>query len=157
MTNRPEIHWDASASVARNASQKLPEMTRQFFAAGRAAATLDSSLQAMHRFRIQTKRFRYSLDLFRDYYGPALEQRIEALRGLQDRLGAISDCLATQELVLNRDNLRPAARSRLLGNLKKTTNARVGAFRRHWKKDFSHPERELWWTDYLSRYARLRR
>src|SRR4029079_9463591 len=91
MTNRPEIHWDASASVARNASQKLPEMTRQFFAAGRAAATLDSSLQAMHRFRIQTKRFRYSLDLFRDYYGPALEQRIEALRGLQDRLGAISD------------------------------------------------------------------
>jgi CHAD domain-containing protein len=154
MTSRPEIRWDASKSVAENARQTLPELARQFFAAGRAAATLDSSPKALHHFRLQTKRFRYIIELFGDYYGPALERRIEALRTLQDLLGAINDCSATQDLLLNRDDLHASQRDRLLRTLKATAARRVAAFRRHWLKEFSSPAVEQGWTDYLGRFAR---
>ena len=154
MTSRSELRWDASKPVAGNARQKLPELARQFFAAGRAAATLDSSPKALHHFRLQTKRFRYILELFDDYYGPALERRIDALRDLQDLLGAINDCAATQDLLLNRDDLHASQRDRLLRNLKATAARRIAAFRRSWLKEFSNPAQERWWTEYLNRFAR---
>jgi len=111
-------------------------------------------LQALHRFRLLTKRFRYTLELFRPCYGPVLYRRIEALKTLQQYLGEISDCRTTREMLAGRDDLSKPKRDRLTRQLKVLAAARVARFRRLWRKDFEQPERERWWTDYLRRFAR---
>jgi CHAD domain-containing protein len=148
-----KIRWDISRSVAENASDKLPELARGFFEAGRKLAATDASFEALHRYRLLTKRFRYALELFRPCYGPGLAARIEALRILQQDLGEINDCAATRELLPKRDDLQPAQRDWLVGNLKMLAAVRVDKFRRRWRDQFSQPERERWWTNYLTRYA----
>jgi CHAD domain-containing protein len=151
-----KIRWDASKTVAENASEKLPELARGFFAGGEVAARI-GSFEALHRFRLLTKRFRYTLELFRPCYGPGLELRIEALRTLQQDLGEINDCATTQDLVKKRDDLRPAQRDWLVGNLKMLAAARVAKFRTYWQEEFGRPGRERWWTNYLARFASPRR
>lgn len=148
-----KIRWDTSRTVAQNASDKLPELARGFFETGRKLAAADSSFEALHRFRLLTKRFRYALELFRPCYGPGLAARIEALRMLQQDLGEINDCAATRDLLLERDDLEPAQRDWLAGNLKMLAAIRVSKFRRHWQDEFSPPAREGWWTNYLTRFA----
>jgi CHAD domain-containing protein len=152
-----KIRWDVSRTVAENASEKLPELARGFFEAGRELAARDASFEALHRFRLLTKRFRYTLELFRPCYGPGLAARIEALRSLQQDLGEINDCAATRELLLKRDDLRPAQRDWLVGYLKMLAAARVAKFRQHWQEDFGQPARERWWTNYLTRFTSPRR
>ena len=149
-----KIHWEGSKSVAENARDKLPELSHGFFEAGRELAASHSSLQALHRFRLLTKRFRYTLELFRPCYGPGLARRIEALKTLQQYLGEVSDCRTTRELLAGRDDLSKAVRDRLTRQLKVLAAARVARFRRLWRKDFAQPERERSWTDYLRRFAR---
>ena len=150
----PRIVWDGSKTVPENARTKLPELADQFFAAGRTAAAQDTSLAALHRFRLLTKRFRYALELFRDYYGPGLERRIESLQALQQLLGAISDCSATQDLLLSRSDLPTSGRAEFLRKLKRIADVRVSAFRRHWLANFAEPARQRSWVDYLRRFAR---
>lgn len=152
-----KIRWDGSRTVAQNASEKLPELARGFFAAGRELAAREASLEALHNFRLLTKRFRYTLELFRPCYGPGLAARIEALRALQQDLGEISDCAATQELLLERDDLAPAQRDWLVGHLKLLAAVRIAKFRGHWQEDFGQASRERWWIDYLARFAGPRR
>jgi len=148
-----KIRWDVSRTVAKNASEKLPELARGFFEAGRELAAKESSFEELHRFRLLTKRFRYALELFRPCYGPGLTVRIEALRILQQDLGEINDCAATRELLLKRDDLQPAQRDWLVGNLKMLTAVRVAKFRRHWQDEFGQVTRERWWISYLTRFA----
>jgi CHAD domain-containing protein len=152
-----KIRWDVARRVAENASEKLPELALGFFEAGRELAAKDSSFDALHRFRLLTKRFRYALELFRPCYGPGLSARIEALQTLQQELGEINDCAATRELLLKRNDLQPAQRDWLVGNLKMLAEVRVAKFRRHWQDEFSQPARERWWTNYLTRFAGPRR
>jgi CHAD domain-containing protein len=152
-----KIRWDVSKTVAENASEKLQELAGGFFEAGRAMAAKEPSFAALHRFRLLTKRFRYTLELFRPCYGPGLAVRIESLRTLQQDLGEINDCAATRELLLQRDDLQPAQRDGLVGHLKMLAVARVAKFRRHWEDEFGQPAREQWWTNYLTRFAGPRR
>jgi CHAD domain-containing protein len=147
-----KIRWDASRTVTENASEKLPELARGFYAAGRNVAA-DGSVDALHRFRLLTKRFRYTLELFRPCYGPGMARRIEALRALQQYLGEINDCATTRELLAERDDLRPAERRRLVRHLRELSAARIAKFRSHWQEEFAEPARERWWTDYLTRFA----
>ena len=153
----PKLHWDGSRPAVENARKKLPELARGFFAAGRGAAEENVSLEAVHRFRLFAKRFRYTLEMFGPYYGPGLERRIEALQDLQTLLGAVSDCSSTRELILERDDLSEAARARLLAGLKQKAGVRLTRFRRHWQDDFSGPAHERWWTGYLAGFARDRK
>ena len=152
-----KIRWDVSRTVAENASEKLPELARGFFEAGRELAAKEASFEALHHFRLLTKRFRYTLELFRPCYGPGLEHRIEALQTVQQHLGDINDCATTQELVLKRDDLGPAQRDWLAGHLKMLAAARIAKFREHWHAEFGQPTREQWWTNYLTRFAGPRR
>ena len=152
-----KIRWDVSRTVAENASEKLPELARGFFEAGRELAAKEASFVALHHFRLLTKRFRYTLELFRPCYGPGLESRIESLQTVQQDLGDINDCATTQELVLKRDDLGPAQRDWLVGNLKTLSAARIARFREHWHAEFGQSTRERWWIDYLTRFAGPRR
>jgi len=146
-----KIHWEGHKSVAENATEKLPELARGFFEAGGGLGP-DASFKALHRFRLLTKRFRYTLELFRPCYGPGLEERIEALRTLQQYLGEINDCATTQAL-LERDNIPEAERDRLVRQVAELAGSRISKFRRHWQENFAAPGRENWWTNYLLRFA----
>lgn len=148
-----KIRWDASKTVSESASENLPELAREFFRVGRKLEGAEPSLEELHRFRLFVKRFRYALELFRPCYGPGLARRIDALRILQQHLGEISDCEATQRLVVERDDLRQAERKRLIGYFQEQASAGVTKFRRHWDEEFSAPQRKRWWTDYLTRFA----
>jgi CHAD domain-containing protein len=152
-----KIHWDASKTVAVNASTKLPDLARGLFEAGSALAVDRPPLHALHRFRLLTKRFRYVLELFRPCYGPGLERRIEALRTLQQRLGEISDCSATQDLLRKRADLRRPDRQRLVRRLSEVAETRVCNFQRHWQTEFAPATLERWWIQYLTRFAIARR
>ena len=148
------IAWNAKRTVVQNARERLPDLAREFLEAGRAAAAPDARLETMHPFRLQAKRLRYTLESFEAYYGAGLKRRLEALQELQDLLGAISDCVATQKLLREREGLPPAERNRLLRILKPITAKRIEKFRAHWRKRYSRPADERWWTGYLARFAR---
>jgi CHAD domain-containing protein len=152
-----KVRWDPSRSVTENASEKLPEMARGFFAAGRELVSSEVSFETLHRFRLLTKRFRYTLELFRPCYGPGLPLRIETLRMLQQDLGEINDCATTRDLLLDREDLGPAQRDWLAGNLEMLATARVAKFRKYWQDEFGNAQRERWWTNYLARFAGPRR
>ena len=122
--------------AAENARRLLPAMMDQLFRAGRNAARLDSSRRRMHRFRLETKRVRYTLELFEPVYGRKTNQILAALKGLQEKLGAINDCATTLEMI-RRDRDAAAAVRRLSGR-------REEEFREHWKKHFGARERIRW-------------
>ena len=124
---------------------------------GRTLTGKDPSFAALHRFRLLTKRFRYTLELFSPCYGPGIARRIEALRVLQQNLGEISDCSATEELLRKRDDLTASERDRLIGRLQGLAALRVARFQALWRDEFEPPARERWWTDYLTRFATPRR
>lgn len=91
-----------SESAAENARELLPKMARKYFEAGRRAIEGKRPPEELHAFRMKTKRFRYTLELFRPLYGPSLDRHLKALRELQSALGKISDYQAIQR-VLSRD------------------------------------------------------
>jgi CHAD domain-containing protein len=86
-------------SVAENAREVLPKMARKYFRAGRDAMEEKRPAGELHAFRLQTKRFRYTLELFRPVYGPQLDRYLKALHELQGALGKISDYQAIQRVV----------------------------------------------------------
>jgi CHAD domain-containing protein len=93
------MKWKTSRSAAENARLVLPKLAEKYFDAGRNAARGEElSAQDLHRFRIATKRFRYSLEIFRPVYGASLEARIGTLRKLQDVLGQLSDYHSMERL-----------------------------------------------------------
>ncbi len=89
-------------SAAENARVVLPKMARKYFEAGRQAIEGKRPPEELHGFRLETKRFRYTLELFRPLYGPNLDRYLKALRELQGTLGKVSDYQAIQR-VLSKD------------------------------------------------------
>jgi CHAD domain-containing protein len=103
---------------------------------------------SLHGFRLLTKRFRYTLELFRCCYGPGLERRIEALHTLQQRLGEINDCATTREILLGRDDLRFAERDRLVRRLEETGDDQARHVAAPLAGRFRAATARHWWTDY---------
>jgi CHAD domain-containing protein len=85
------MKWKPSGTAAESAYAAMPKLAKKYFKAGRQAANGKRSARELHRFRIATKEFRYSLELFRPVYGPSLERHIDALRELQSVLGKLND------------------------------------------------------------------
>ncbi len=84
----------------------LPKMARKYFEAGRKAIEGKSPPEELHGFRLETKRFRYTLELFRPLYGPNLDRYLIALRELQGVLGKVSDYQAIQRVLSGDDELK---------------------------------------------------
>jgi CHAD domain-containing protein len=89
----------SSLNATANARSLLPTLAEKYFRAGREATDGERSPKELHRFRIATKRFRYTLELFRPVYGASLERRLRALHEMQDTLGKLSDCRSIQEML----------------------------------------------------------
>ena len=91
--------WREQETVEQNVERVLPKMAAKWFAAGENAMQPGVSWEDMHRFRLLSKRFRYSLEIFAPLYGPSLETRIGLLRKLQNFLGEINDCITARTLL----------------------------------------------------------
>jgi len=100
------MKWRTNRSASENARLVLPKLAEKYFDAGRKAARDEKpSAKDLHRFRIATKRFRYSLEIFREVYGASLEARIGTLRDLQDVLGQLSDYHSMERLFAGDEQL----------------------------------------------------
>ncbi|MBZ5635484.1 MAG: CHAD domain-containing protein [Acidobacteriia bacterium] len=134
--------WNCSAPVEGNARRALPSLAREFFAAGSVAARKNTDHGQLHQFRLLAKRFRYTLELFQPLFGPEMQRGVKELRALQDKLGAMNDCVTA--LVLIADN--PGA----VSAIEKLLAERETACRTHWREHFD-ARQKAWWLDWLSR------
>jgi CHAD domain-containing protein len=144
--------WDPSKSGAENAKLVLPPLASQFFEAGRKVVEEEFAPADLHPFRLETKRFRYTLELFRPCYGAGLERRLTSLRQIQQYLGEISDCLTTRDLIKDK-RAGGSRQTAFLGFLNARAATRAAEFRQYWRETFDRAGQERWWTDYLSRFA----
>jgi CHAD domain-containing protein len=69
-------------------------------------------------------------------YGRKTKPMLEALKGLQEKLGAINDCATTMEMI-RRDRSAAASVRRLSGE-------REAEFRTYWKEYFGPRVRTRW-------------
>ncbi|HEY1863779.1 MAG TPA: CHAD domain-containing protein, partial [Roseiarcus sp.] len=106
----------------------IAELERDFVKAGNAAVRAEASFTQMHKFRLMVKRYRYTLEILA---GPP--RQIETLRGLQERLGAINDCVTTGEL-LAESGMKRADQRRIKIALNRLLAHRAAEFRLYWRK-----------------------
>jgi CHAD domain-containing protein len=123
-------------SAAANARVVLPKMARKYFEAGRDAIEGKQPPEELHGFRLETKRFRYTLELFRPLYGPNLDRYLKALRELQGALGKVSDYQAIQR-VLSKD---PVLNKQIEHALK----GKVKSLRQSWRAFDSDGQLKRW-------------
>jgi CHAD domain-containing protein len=153
MSNPRQPRWTARATAAANARRELPRLVAAYFARVRELLAAGPPPRKLHAIRLETKRLRYTLELFRPCYGPAFDTRIAALRHLQQLLGEVNDCSATGQWVSH--SMRPSPqRVRIAKFLTERAAAQAQVFHTAWTDVFDAPGQELWWTRYLSRNAR---
>ena len=152
--SKKRLPWYPAATAAENAARLLPVLTEAFFEAGRGVTHSPPSIDDLHRLRLKVKRFRYTLELFRPCYGPGLEKRLEALKQMQEHLGAMNDCQTASVLF----GVEGAGELPDAGVLRRFLDARLAekqeAFLRHWQETFDAEGQLQWWTDYLKNTAR---
>src|ERR1041385_1401067 len=85
------MKWKSSRNIPQNAATLLPKVVEKYFKAGRKASEGNRTPSQLHKFRLKTKQFRYTLELFRPIYGKPLEQHLDTLHELQSVLGKLSD------------------------------------------------------------------
>jgi CHAD domain-containing protein len=154
MSKLYRANWDERASAAANARRELPPLAASYFARVRALLADDPSAAKLHRLRLVTKRLRYTLELFRPCYGPGLETRLAALRGIQQLLGEVNDCAAAGRLLSKSISTASPQRARILHFLEERTAVKAQEFRKDWAEVFDAPGQERSWTTYLARHAR---
>ncbi|MBZ5596232.1 MAG: CHAD domain-containing protein [Acidobacteriia bacterium] len=147
MAKHGRLVWNGSKSAEENASRKLPQLARTYFRAGRALFAAESTPESLHKFRLKSKRFRYTLELFQPCYGPGLEERLKLLRNIQDLLGEINDCVTTRKLVAQN---QPAVSK----FLERRMAVKKRALRSYWFQTFAAAGQENWWANYLARFVR---
>jgi CHAD domain-containing protein len=128
--------WSFGSDVVSNAQRFLQRMCADFFSAGAVAAAAHDDYEKLHQFRLLGKRFRYTLELFRDAYGSGMDQRLAELRQLQDKLGEINDCLTTLTLISHDSEAATRVQAILV--------ERERAFEKHWQSHFLSGTAEKW-------------
>jgi hypothetical protein len=144
------VDWNPAISAGENARRALPRLAREFFAQGRAATEPTASPAQLHAFRLASKRFRYSLELFLPLYGPRLAERVDQVRKIQSLLGDRQDCVVLGERLKKKDGLTASLHA-TLEKLSADGRAIEEKFRRHWQASFDAPGEEAAWIRYLSR------
>ena len=152
MKNQP-IVWNATSGAVENAREQLPRMAQRFFAEGRKATKKKAKTKALHQFRLEVKRFRYTLELFQPFYGKALEKRLASLRRAQQFLGAMNDCAVTRKLVLAAGDRNNPVVAPLLAQLRQREKDQARGFLEYWRDTFASPEVEKRWIQYLKSFA----
>ena len=153
MSKRHIARWDARTAAAANARRELPRLVAAYFARVRELLADNPPPAKLHAIRLETKRLRYTLELFRPCYGPGMDTRLAALRHIQQLLGEVNDC-STTERWIGRAMQPSPLRVQIAKFLPARAAAQAQVFHAAWTNDFDAPGQELWWTRYLSRHAR---
>lgn len=141
--------WDEGADAGVNARRELPRLAAGYFARARKLLAGNPPPAELHALRLDTKRLRYTFELFRPCYGPGLEARLEALRRVQQLLGELNDSVVTAAL------LPKGARGRRF--LENRAQAQAQEFRKHWAETMDVPGQVERWTAYFARNIRPQR
>lgn len=121
----------------------LPDMARSFFLEGRCCADPKAPIERVHAFRIQGKKFRYSVEVFLPCYGSEMEEGLYGLKTVQDSLGSINDCEAVERLLLASSKTSGTAPARAAIELRKQ-ELRMN-FEKDWRRTFDVAgELEVW-------------
>jgi CHAD domain-containing protein len=144
-----DFDWQPLGPATVNARRELPKLVASYFAAGRQL-NRRSAATALHEFRLRTKHLRYTLELFIPLYGPGFQSRIDRLRPIQNALGERNDC----EVFLSDFKAKAPAAARAF--VKKRAAGKHREFLRYWREEFDADGEERKWTQYLTRYARIR-
>lgn len=149
MKKKTSMDWDALLGVGENVRVRLPAVVAEFFALGRQAAAGKSPMQ-LHAFRLASKRFRYTLELFRPLYGPGLAPRIEAVRKIQSMLGDRQDFAVLSARL--RNTVAPSeALLEALRACEEKGHELERQFEKYWSGEFDTEGAELRWERYLMR------
>ena len=140
--------WKDHMSLQQNLRRRMPKLARQYFDEGRDALAPGTAWADVHQFRLRTKRFRYTLETFKDLYGPGMLKRIESLKKVQTFLGDINDCIATSELIRDMDGVDD-----IRAKLKKKAEKKTAELQDFWAETFDADGAERVWTRYLVIYA----
>lgn len=132
----------SSRTAAQNAKKALPKLVEKYFEAGRKAADGKRSPKQLHGFRLRTKQFRYSLELFRPVYGVRLERHLDTLHDLQGVLGRLSDLHSVLALIDGDKDLE--------AKIQRATRKKLKEFREQWAA-FDTPGQLKRWKTFLSR------
>ena len=146
------VDWNVAISAGENARHALPRLAQEYFALGRVAAAPGASPAELHAFRLASKRFRYTLELFLPLYGPRLAERVGQVRKIQSLLGDRQDCVVLGERLKKEDG-PPAELRVILQKLNADGRVLEEKFRRHWHAAFDAAGEEAAWVRYLSRRA----
>ena len=147
MSRAQKLKWDEQAGAAANARRELPGMVSAYFFQVRAFLAEEDTPPKLHRLRLASKRLRYTLELFRPCYPAGLEDRLDALKVLQDYLGEVNDAVASAKLLRGALKRQPKVRK----FLKERAAERAAEFARYWKETFDAPGQEAWWRTFLAR------
>jgi CHAD domain-containing protein len=153
LENLPSPDWNALLGAAANARHRLPGLVSAYFRAGREFLASRPAPAQLHELRLATKRLRYTLELFRPCYGPALDRYMTDLHDLQQALGQLNDCVASRNLLARVMPPSPL-RDKLERFLDREVAARAREVRRVWTKQLDATGRERAWVKYLARQAR---
>lgn len=151
MAKKIKLAVSTSKTAAQNARAELPRLAKSYFKAGRKLLSQEPSGKALHKFRLDTKRFRYTLELFRGCYGPGLDARLLRLGEVQTHLGDINDCAATLRMLKDEYGLRRKGVSKYL---ERRAERKIREFRKCWETSMDSQGQEEWWVDYLARFTR---
>lgn len=131
-----------------NAHRTLPRLAAEYFAEVRSLLARDPEPWELHQARLATKRFRYTLELFRPCYGAGFEARMTALRKVQKILGDLNDNVASEAL-LSRVMERSEQRKQVRRFLQDRAKSEAARFREQWD-EFDANGNEQWWKDFLA-------
>ncbi len=135
---------DVPRQALEYAGTILPQLAAEFFDAGEAAANPAAGYGKLHKFRVQGKKFRYTMELFASDYGPALAPRLHALRNVQKRLGDINDSITTAKLLEKYRKSHRAIAGDVVEYLERLAVKNTAAFRRYWRKTLGAREKDAW-------------
>lgn len=144
------MRWDDDECPAANLRARLPKRLRKYIDVGHTSFDETKNWNDLHAFRIQTKRIRYTLELFAEFYGPQYQELVDRIRRVQTLLGEINDLVSARRLLKKmegHEDLRQRFRERAHRKLAKA--------RAYWREEFDDAGAERW-IRYLKTQARVR-
>jgi CHAD domain-containing protein len=126
--------------VGHDAAARLPKMAKQFLAGGDDAVGKKTSAEELHHYRIQAKKFRYTLEIFQPALGAPAREWLNRLKKVQSLLGDIHDYQMVREVVADL-----GSDAELEAWLKKRQRKRTREFRKEWEASFSDQAARRHW------------
>ncbi len=135
------MKWKPTRSAVADARSTLPKLVDKYVKAGRKAADGKRSAEELHQFRVKTKRFRYTLELFRPLYGDSLDKELEPIREIQSVLGKLHDYHIVATLLAGDQHAQ--------AKLRRLTKKKLKEFHERWEA-FDSKKQVKRWKDVLA-------